>query len=176
MRSYIVARQRGTRDAESCTLVRRDMSARVRLKDIMDALEMQFEGHSSFLDCVTGEVETVSNDLLSGAEEGEEPDLPEWQRQEWEAAKQIVSTTRFLKLPTQFDIHEWQIMRDFADSLDSGRIRDDLLFALHGAGAFRHFKHAIRRYGIESAWCEYRAEALKEIAVEWCEEHRIEWE
>ena len=61
---------------------------------IIDALEMQFDESSFFLDLDTGHVETVSNDLLGQADEsvGEEPDLPAWQKQEWEIAKRIVST------------------------------------------------------------------------------------
>jgi len=65
----------------------------VRLKEIIDALEIQLEESSSFLDPDTGHVETVSNELLREAEEtNEEPDLPVWQKQEWQVARRIVST------------------------------------------------------------------------------------
>jgi hypothetical protein len=37
-------------------------------------------------------------------------------------ARRIVSTGRFKPLPTKYDVHEWEIMRDFADSLESGKI------------------------------------------------------
>ena len=70
------------------------MPATVRLNDIVDALEMQFDESSSFLARDTGQVETVSQVLLREAEESgddEEPDLPTWQKQEWEIAKRIVS-------------------------------------------------------------------------------------
>jgi uncharacterized protein UPF0158 len=154
------------------------MSTAVLLKDIIDALDMQFDESSSFLDLDTGRVETVSNDLLRAADEsvGEEPDLPDWQKQEWEIAKRIVSTDRFQQLPTKFDVHEWTIMQDFSHSVESDRIREDLRNAIHGAGAFRHFKDALRRYQIESAWFEFRAEALRQIALDWCEEHHIRWQ
>jgi len=130
----------------------------------------------SFLDLDTGQVETVSRDLLSEAEESdEEPDLPAWQKEEWETAKRIVSMDRFLALPTQFDVHEWEIMQDFSQSVESGSVREDLLHAIHGAGAFRHFKHNLRRHGIEKAWFAFRGEALREIALSWCEENQIAW-
>jgi hypothetical protein len=54
------------------------MGATVRLNGIIDALQMQFDEFSSFLNCDTGEVVTISHDLLSKAEdmdEEEEPDL-----------------------------------------------------------------------------------------------------
>jgi hypothetical protein len=41
----------------------------VLLKDIVDALEMQIDEASSFLDLDTGQVETVSHDLLNEAED-----------------------------------------------------------------------------------------------------------
>src|SRR3954451_3744676 len=146
------------------------MSATVLLKDIIDALEMQFHESSSFLDLDTGHVETVSNDLLGQADESvhEEPDLPAWQKQEWEIAKRIVSTDRFKQLPTKFDVHEWAIMQDFSNSVASDRVREDLLNAIHGVGAFRHFKDSLRRHQIESAWFGFRAEALRQIALGWC--------
>ena len=153
------------------------MSATVLLKDIVDALEMQFDESSSFLDLDTGQVETVSRDLLNEAEEPgeEEPDLPEWQKSEWDVVKRIVSTDRFVKLPTKFDIHEWSIMEEFSYSVDSRPIQTDLVYALHGRGAFRHFKDTARRHGIEQDWFKFRDEALREIAIEWCEEHQISW-
>ena len=118
------------------------MPATVRLKDIVDALEMQFDESSAFLDLDTSQVETVSHALLREAEDSgdEDPDLPTWQKHKWEIAKRIVSTDRFQKLPTKFDVHEWAIMEDFSRSVASDRIREDLLHAIHGAGAFRNFK------------------------------------
>ena len=155
------------------------MPATVRLSDIVDALEMQFDESSSFLDRDTGQVQTVSHDLLSEAEESgddEEPDLPAWQKQEWEIAKRIVSTDRFQKLPTKFEVHEWAIMQDFSRSLESDRIREELLHAIHGAGAFRNFKGALRRHRIEPVWFAFRGETLRQIALNWCEENHIVWE
>ncbi len=138
---------------------------------------MQLDEYSSFLNFETGEVETVSDALLDAAEAGgEDPDLPAWQKQEWEMARQIVSArNRFHKLPTKFEVHEWAIMDDFARSIKSNGVREDLVRALHGAGAFRKFKDAVRRHDIEPTWFAFRAEALKQIAVEWCQENHIAW-
>ena len=103
----------------------------------------------------------------------EEPDLPTWQKQEWEIAKRIVSTDRFQELPTKFEVHEWAIMQNFSRSVESDSIREDLLNAIHGPGAFRNFKDTLRRHGIESSWFTFRTEALKQIALGWCEENQI---
>jgi hypothetical protein len=154
------------------------MPATVRLNEIIDALDMQLDESSSFLDCDTGHVETVSDALLREAEAGGDKgtDLPSWQKQEWETALQIVSAPdRFQSLPTKFDVHDWAIMQDFAKSIESDRIRQELLRVLHGAGAFRNFKSTLRRHGIEGGWYMFRTEALKQIALDWCEENHIVW-
>ncbi len=153
------------------------MPTTVRLNDIVDALEMQFDEYRSFLDLDTGQVETVSHVLLREAEESDndEPDLPTWQKPQWEIAKRIVSTDRFRKLPTQFEVHEWAIMQDFSYSVEPDRIREDLLHAIHGAAAFRIFKDTLRRHRIESAWFAFRTEALRQIALNWCEANHIVW-
>jgi hypothetical protein len=154
------------------------MSATVLLKDIVDALEMVSDELPSFLDLDTGAVETVHRELLGLAEEcgdDEEPDLPAWQEEEWEVVKRIVFSDRFRKLPTNFEVHEWAIMRDFADSVGSERISEELSNALHGKGAFRYFKDTLRRHRMESAWFAFRTEALAQIARDWCEENHVEW-
>lgn len=155
-----------------------EVPATVHLNDVIDALEMQFDEDLSFFDIDAGQVVTVSEDLLREAEDGgdEQPDLPDWQKDEWEMAKRIVSTDRFKPLPTRFDVHEWGIMQDFASPVESDDIRDELLRAIHGADAFRNFKDTIRRLGIESAWFAFRTDALRQIALDWCEENQIVWE
>ena len=78
---------------------------KVRLKDVVEALEIQMDELSSFLDLDTGKIEAVTDDLLRRAEspEDEEPTLPNWQKRQWEIAQKIVSTSRFIGLPTKYD-------------------------------------------------------------------------
>ena len=120
---------------------------------------MQLDEAPSYLDLDVGQVVTVSENLLREAEEpgDEEPDLPDWQKDEWGIAKRIVSTGRFRPLPTKFDVHEWGIMQEFSRSVESEEIGDELSRAIHGAGAFRNFKDTVRRRGIESEWFAFRA-------------------
>jgi hypothetical protein len=64
------------------------MPTTVRLKDIVEALGMQFGESSAFLDLDSGQGEAVSHTLLRAEDSGdEEPDLPTWQKHEWEIAK-----------------------------------------------------------------------------------------
>ena len=157
------------------------MPATAKLNDIVEVLELQLEETPSFFDCETGRVETIPLDLMHKAEEPDDSgdeNIIGWQKKPWELAKLIVSSPpgRFLDLPSKFDVHEWAIMQEFAGSVKSGSIREDLMHAIHGPGAFRNFKYHIRRHGIEKTWYAFHTDALRQIAIDWCEKHRIAWE
>jgi hypothetical protein len=85
----------------------------------------------------------------------------------------VLESDRVLELPGRFDIHEWSIMERFSPEQSNQRIRQELLDAIHGAGAFRIFRSAIRRLGIERNWYLFHDEALAEIARRWLEEHKL---
>jgi len=49
------------------------------------------------------------------------------------------------------------------------------LNAIHGAGAFRAFRSAIRGLGLEQNWYQFRDQALEDIARRWLEEHKLQY-
>ncbi len=118
----------------------------------------------------------VTDEELRAAEEDEPlEEFPEWQHEAIRIAGEILETDHYLPLPTKFDIHEYSIMERFCRSLDNDDMRDDLCNAIRGRGAFRYFKDRIHGYGIADDWYQYRDEALKEIAIAWCEENGIRY-
>ena len=151
---------------------------KVSLKDVVEALEFLTDEHFHFLDRQTGKVEMVSREVLGIVEEsGDDEDAEEWQEDEFKVAEAIFADwDRFEKLPTKYDVNEWEIMRGFAESVEPERFSNDLQNAIHGAGAFRNFKYIVRRDGIEQAWFAFRTDALRQIAIDWCEENQISWE
>jgi len=153
------------------------MGVRVKLSTITDAMEIQSEQTSTYLDKRTGEVVLLTSDDLRYADEEH---LPEWlkpeQLEDIELARKVVESDDYVSLPSKFDIHEWEIMRDFCCSLEDERLADDLLDAIHGSGAFRLFKREIRRRGIEDNWYKFRDAAFRKIAIAWCEDNGIEYE
>jgi Uncharacterised protein family (UPF0158) len=150
------------------------MEVQVKLKDIIEGMDFLSDERSSFLNLTTGEVVAITDEELR-ADENDAPleDFPEWQHDAIRMAKDIVETDRYLPLPDRFEIHEYSIMERFCLSVDDDDIRDDLCHAIRGRGAFRRFKDRIRAYGIAEAWYRYRDEALREIAMAWCEAHGI---
>ena len=76
------------------------MPATVLLKDIVEELEIQFDERPSFVDLDTGEVVTISQDLLHDAESPEEEDEDDEDDRdaEWTLAKEIAfNFTRFTR-------------------------------------------------------------------------------
>jgi hypothetical protein len=151
------------------------MATVISLREVIETLEMQGENCLSYLDPDTGEIVTATEEVRRLAEEPEESqdNLPEWQREMVRKVRAMLASSRCLQLPDRFRIHEWSIMNEFAEAQHSNQVRQELLEAIHGAGAFRMFRSTIRRLGIEKSWYRFREEALAEIARDWLEAHDL---
>ena len=138
----------------------------ISLREVIETLEMQCENCLSYLDPDTGEIVTATEEVRRLAEEPEESqnNLPECQREMVRKVRAMLTSSRCLQLPDCFRIHEWSIMNEFAEAQHSKQVRQELLEAIHGAGAFRMFRSTIRRLSIEKSWYRFREEALAEIA------------
>jgi hypothetical protein len=150
------------------------MPPTVHLRDVVGELEGFDDTFRSFVNRATGELATVGVEELSAVEEGYDLGAyPQWQREVIQKAEEVLASDDWLELPSKFEIHEWEIMRDFCYSLDDERLSRELLDAIHGSGAFRAFKKTIYYRGIEYHWYRFRQEALEQIARDWLERHEI---
>ena len=136
---------------------------------------MQGENCLSYLDPDTGEIVTATEEERLLAEQPAEflDELPEWQGQMVRKVRAVLASSRCLQLPDRFQIHEWSIMDEIAEAQHSERVRQELLEAIHGAGAFRMFRSAIRHLGIEQSWYRFREQTLAEIARNGLEAHKL---
>jgi hypothetical protein len=150
------------------------MVAKVPLVEVVNALEMASDELSSFVNKQTGQVITVPNESLRMAQDGPDQDLLDWQQTELEEAQEVLGSKDWLELPSKFEVHEWEIMNRFAKSLSVLAQRNEILDSIHGSGAFRNFKGAIRRLRLEEAWFAFKASALEDIARSWLEDHELE--
>ncbi len=66
------------------------------------------------------------------------------------------------------------MMRNFACMQDDD-IREELLNAIHGKGAFRIFKMLVGRLGLLEEWRAYRADSYRQIAISWLEHHNLDY-
>ena len=152
------------------------MSVTVSLQDLVDELESVSHSRSAYLNIRTGEIVSLSEDELSAAEDEDElTDYPDWQQEAIIKAHEVMSSDDYLSLPTKFDIHEWQIMEKFSRSREDPEEQRELLFRIRGSGAFRMFRDAVYRMGIEKQWSSFRDAELARIAVEWLEENGISY-
>lgn len=76
-------------------------------------------------------------------------------------------------LPSLYEINEYNMMEDFVYSLEDKEMQKELFFAINGRGAFRNFKHLIRRYSIQEEWYDFKHEAYTIIAKKWCKNNDL---
>jgi hypothetical protein len=149
------------------------MGVVLSLRDIVDAIDSQSNESEAYLDPETGEIILVTEDERVLVEQGRAyDDLPQRQRELIPKVRQALESDRFLALPDRFEVHEWAIMERFSQEQNE-RARKVLIGAIHGSGAFRHFRGAVERLGLLDDWYRYREEAIQQIARDWLEEHKL---
>ena len=150
------------------------MAVVLSLKRVAEELDLVHDEVTVYLDTRTVEFVAMGTEEMLAAESEEDPGhYPEWQRESILKAREVLESHAFIPLPSKFDIHEWDFMRQFCLSVDKEDLREDLLDAIHGTGAFRRFRLLIDRYDLEQAWYRFRLGVLQEIAVEWLEENGL---
>ena len=142
-------------------------NVRVPLQVVIDAVESADNEWNQFLDIVTMEAVSVPESLFIDNFGGEYQELSDMIEEEF--------NSRFFRLPSPYDIHEYSIMERFIWSLPEGAIQDRLENAIRGRGAFRRFKDSIYRLDMEQEWYDFRANAYREIAIEWCKDHGFQF-
>ena len=166
------------------------MAVVVSLRDMVDELQTLSHESNAYLKKTTGKVITIRDDdfdfvrsmeeIFDEVEEGDDEvesnnDSSGYSDLETEFFQDIKNVILldddYIKLPTKFDIHEYEIMERFGLSLPNEKIRDTLLRKIRGSGAFRRFRDTIFQYGVEEDWYRFRDGAYKEIAISWLEGH-----
>jgi hypothetical protein len=150
------------------------MPPRVKLNDVIEALDTAGEEHSHYLDKRTGEIVLITNEEMEAAEEDELiSEYPEWQRESILKAREILKSKDFVALLDQFDIHEYKIMEDFCLEIQDRNVAETLLRLIKGSGAFRRFKNAIHSMGVEKDWYQFRRTELEKLAIQWLEQEGL---
>jgi len=138
---------------------------KIKFDDLETALE-SFSDEFGVYSCYnkeTGEVVTVFSEELTG-----DPDDRDLEQDIEEHPE------RYIRLPGPFEFHEWAHMESFSLEMEDDEIREKLMRAIHGRGAFRNFKDTIHDYGIQDQWYEYRRQAMKSFFIKWCADNELE--
>jgi len=149
------------------------MSPSARLEDVIEALESAGDEQPHYLDKRTGEILLVTDEDIRAAEEDDLiSQYPDWQRDSILKAREVLrDSEQFIQLPDQFDIHEYEIMKDFCLAFEDRQVGGELLRLIKGSGAFRRFKNAINEMGADKPGYEFKRSELERLAIEWLEEH-----
>lgn len=155
------------------------MKKQIKLSDILEQMEFVNDQTVAYLDRRTGKFHLVNEDIgLEFDRSTPLEEAPEWMREDLAVAQAIErgDDEHLVALPTQFDIHEYEIMEKFCESYSDRRVSQRLCDAIHGRGAFRRFKDMIHGTEISDEWYRFRDRAYGEVAIEWCEENDIPYE
>lgn len=153
----------------------------VLLSDIVSEMECGIDEWSSYVNVKTGQIVGFPADVFEfiESEQCEEAEddtyFGDASSEMIEEARQVFNEDYHIELPSQFDIHEWSIMRDFCYTVENDEQQHRLLNAIHGSGAFRFFKATIDQYDLRDEWFAYRTQSLERIAIEWLNHHAIPW-
>lgn len=149
---------------------------KVSLKEVADQMDISGAEAENYLDTRTGELHLVTPDTeaaYNAFSRGEGDKLPDWLQQEAAIVNEIRTTNFFIQLPTTYEIHEWNIMRDFVQSISNEKTKSKLTEAISGRGAFGRFRNIASRLGVLDDWYAWREKALIKIARKWCEENNV---
>lgn len=149
-----------------------------------------------FLDLETGEVITLSEDILGEVksrlyiddydeigeeieyiEFDEEPELPDWVEDEVELKLEVLLNEdgRYVHIPERESEEAYKTMTDFIETVNDPALKEKLSSVLNGKGAFRRFKDVLIDYPRErKRWHGYNAKAMKEVIIEWLENLGVE--
>lgn len=138
----------------------------------------QFSGEMhAYLDLETGVVATITEEVMGYLDDPPD-DLPDWQQEELELARQIEADdgTRYLEVPESDSHEDYRLMQEFTETVDNSRLQERLWRAIDGRGAFRYFKDVLHEHGegeLES-WYAFQNQRHRDQLLEWLEAEGIE--
>ena len=133
---------------------------RAKLSEVIDALEFTNDEIEYYYNLDNGEIFMSNIGEFENLNEDELDELFE----------------KSIMLPTRYDINEYEMMEDFAETIKDTRLQNKLYISLNGSGAFRRFKDTCINYDIIDDWYKFRDEKYKEVAINWCRDNNIEFE
>ena len=132
---------------------------KVKLNEVIDALEFTSDEMEYYYNPDNEEIFMSNIGDFSALNEDELDELFE----------------KSIMLPTRYDINEYEMMEDFAETIENIKIQNQLYISLNGKGAFRRFKDTCINFDIINDWYKFRDGKYKELAINWCKENNIEY-
>jgi hypothetical protein len=128
--------------------------------DLETAFERNAPDTESFLDLRTGEVVTVAQGAIDYAEQ---------------RAKVQSGGDSFLRVEPAASREQYKWMERFVVGVTDEALRERLVIAIDGKGAFRRFKDVLLNYPTErERWFSYRSDLLHWHMQKWLEKEQLE--
>ncbi|MGB8454485.1 MAG: hypothetical protein WCD89_19415 [Anaerocolumna sp.] len=137
----------------------------VNIEYIADAMEATMDGWEQYLNKETVEIISLSDGTWIDRDDEDEA-----------LVEEIDTTDKYVRLPNQYDIHEYEIMEEFAYAFPNPRYQEKLLRVLRVHKLYRNFKDEINRLGISESYYAWRLIALCKKAKNWSEENEVPYE
>jgi hypothetical protein len=126
---------------------------KVNWPDVETAFERNSPGLHSYIEKATGEVMVA----VDGAPEDEE-----------KRRKLAENPEGYIKIEPASSREQYRWMERFVATVEDGELRDRLLIAIDGKGAFRRFKDVLLSYPAErERWFNYRGQLLHHHINKW---------
>lgn len=157
---------------------------KVDIEDIALAMETSNELEECIwcLDTETGKVINVLRSVMDDVEEEDEDAInhySEWMKDMTKDAEAVLNDDegRFAEIPKISSHEAYSYMERYIFSIKDEEIRNKLLGAIKGKGAFRRFKDTISEWPeLEKRWFEYKDETMRREILDWLESIGIEHE
>ncbi len=153
----------------------------VDLAEIADLMSTSFDENHVYLDTHTGDVVALPDELIGPLldDPDEPPDLhlPAWEAELIPLARAVANdeADRFVELPEPDGREDYDIMRKFAEGVESPAARERLLDALRGPHPSRNLRRALDNCSeLVKPWHAYRDAEHERLAREWLAELGIE--
>ena len=133
-----------------------------------------------YLDKETGEVIFLLEEVSGYVEEEDEnlrKELLDWQKKDIKVAQDILfkNPDRYIYIPEGSPCNGYDLMVEFAETIEDDLLREKMNIALDGKGAFRRFKNVIADYpDYREKWFRFRDERINKKVIEWLNSMGIE--
>jgi len=148
---------------------------KVELSSIAECIELQCNEAQSYLNKVSGEVITITDEEMQLAESKEDTsEYPDWMKEPINiATKYLGNKGDYLDLPTDYGFNEYGVMEDFILTLPEEQ-KNEMYFLIKGTGAFSKFRAGLERFSLTDKWYEFKDIELNKFVKTWCEDNNIE--
>jgi hypothetical protein len=114
---------------------------------------------------------------VEGEDENLRGELLDWQKKDIKVAQDIlfINPDRYINIPEGAPCNGYDLMVEFAETIEDELLREKLSIALDGRGAFSRFKNVIAEYpDYREKWFIFRDERTNKKVIEWLNSMGIE--